>query len=1168
MSTKKYIYGELHIDALTNDNTLSQLLVRDPDGIIKYKDASSITTYNVSKSELDILINTSELVIGALYTITDCDILLYGGTTLILEAISNNTLNESGVGLFYNPKYDQITPGFKVWTNLNTWSISNNIGLFDPNETITANNGATGQLFSTINSTQFIITTGDWNTAVSFIGDINGGTADIVSIDFMSIYNTNDIVHWGGKSWTNINGNLGSVIDIFTLDNEWTVIPFNTSDYNLIYDEIKYDYLNDTIIYRNEQNSNIVSFDIITLDLNIFNNPIKAFMWGNLLSINPSMRGIGNQKIINSYNENINFRGARQNDIAFNNLSYQKNIIFETGSIQQNIIFNNSYQINITFTLEASQNIIELTNSYQNNIIFNNSYQTFFNFTNSYQTTLIFDMSNQAYLIFLISNQTNLNFNNSTQNTLNFIGSNQITLNFTNASYQTNLYISDNSTQNNLVFSDNSYQTNIKLIHGSTQSGLILSGASHQQNIEFSNASYQETVSLVLGSIQENLVFNNSSYHLELSLNNATQRNLTFNNASGQEYLVSVNFNQQYTTFNNYVIDRSSTPLTTNENNKVYNGTLETTTNASTILVMQNNKFKTQTVSSLIPSGKIYINNQTTGIPIYYATPELAVAAAVSGDTIVVYSGTYTLTLTTTNGYAKDGVTWKFYPNVIFNKATIGDVFNDSGFTIGCNIYGYPNINKTGSDGHIFYYTQNLNFTIEYGFLVNTAVGTCISLKHTGFGTNIVSIKGISAIASAGICYDIQNLGFFNIDFGVLIKSTSTYAWQSNIVTGAGVWDINKGILRGEQIITTAGVYSAYIRYTQMNVDVTYSNYVYTDGTMSVNWNGGIDRLFAGWFKHSGYIIRFDGGNDLIELDRVGFFIATLTGYCSINYLYGNSGLYNNSLSGGGTLVIYNQKDNILNWLANSGSTLIIKSKYVASTYNASGGGLVMTNGRVVFEKGFIYPNGQPAITMSGTAIVELETGTCENTYSSAPSNGSNIPNVIDHRGGTLILRNPTLKTAHVDAEVIVAPTIPVSIYVQPVMLSNRVENGGVLIAKKQKLKLSVGSVSAQSITLNDGSGGNETFTITDLVTYDTLAKQAQQFATLINASGTLDLTATQDTPGTDVYLYIEADVAGVPFVYIAAANSISNPGTTIRKNSFTITNIIDGTITEDINVK
>jgi len=551
-----------------------------------------------------------------------------------------------------------------------------------------------------------------------------------------------------------------------------------------------------------------------------------------------------------------------------------------------------------------------------------------------------------------------------------------------------------------------------------------------------------------------------------------------------------------------------------------------------------------------------------------FLTIETAVAAAISGDKIHVFSGTYTLTTTATNGIAKDGITYQFEPNVILNKSTLGDVFNDTGFTVGCNIYGYPNINKTGSAGHIIYYLQNLNYIIEYGYLVNSAVGTCLSYKYTGNGTNNLSIKGISAIATAGLCYDIQNFGYLNLDFGLLIKSTSTYAIQSNIVNGAGVWDINKGTIRGEQIITTAGVYSAHIRYTQLNADVVYSNYVYSDGNMFINWNGTIDRLYAGSFKHTGTVVRYDGGTDNIILDRVSFFIATLTGYCSINYLYGNTGLYNNSITGAGTLIINSIKDQIPNWLAITSTTVIIKSKYNTTTYNSAGGGLTMTNGKVVFEKGFTYPNQQSAIVMSGTAIVELETGTCENTNSTAPSNGSSTPNVIDHRGGTLILRNPTLKTAHADAEVIVAPTVAVSIYVQPSLLSNRVENGGVLVAKKQKMKISVGSVSAQSLVVNDGSGGNETFTISDLVTYDTTAKQAQQFAALVNASGTLDITASQDTPGTDVYFYLESDVAGVPFSYIPQANSLSNPGTTIRKNSYDITNIVGGNIIEDADVK
>ena len=71
--------------------------------------------------------------------------------------------------------------------------------------------------------------------------------------------------------------------------------------------------------------------------------------------------------------------------------------------------------------------------------------------------------------------------------------------------------------------------------------------------------------------------------------------------------------------------------------------------------------------------------------------------------------------------------------------------------------------------------------------------------------------------------------------------------------------------------------------------------------------------------------------------------------------------------------------------------------------------------------------------------------------------------------------------------------------------------------------------------------------------------------AVLINASGTLDITATQDTPGTDVYFYVESDVAGTPFTTQTLVNVVT---TFIRENSYALTNITGGTIIEDADVE
>lgn len=225
------------------------------------------------------------------YVITDADTSLYGGTEIYLTTNSNGVLNDEGIGKFYNPNYNPATAGNGIFTTSST-------------------------------------------------------------------YATNAITIWGGYVWQNTTGTTGTTSDIFTLNaTNWTQISFDEVYYTISYDKIKYDWQNDLIVYRNEKNTNIVSTSKSNIsywiDL-IGYNPIKSFQWGNIYDF-ISTKGIGSQNIINSYNENINFRGASQNNITMINSSAQYNLPSSTTISQDNLTFDN-YKYDrqsITFSSES-----------------------------------------------------------------------------------------------------------------------------------------------------------------------------------------------------------------------------------------------------------------------------------------------------------------------------------------------------------------------------------------------------------------------------------------------------------------------------------------------------------------------------------------------------------------------------------------------------------------------------------------------------------------------------------------------------------------------------------------------------------------------------------------------------------------------------------------------
>ena len=90
---------------------------------------------------------------------------------------------------------------------------------------------------------------------------------------------------WGGYSWTNVNGNVGASVDVLNLDAEWSKNVYDTTNYNIAYDLIEYDYVNDMIIRRYEKESNVdvkcrkASYDYFVEELDLH---IIQFQFSNL----------------------------------------------------------------------------------------------------------------------------------------------------------------------------------------------------------------------------------------------------------------------------------------------------------------------------------------------------------------------------------------------------------------------------------------------------------------------------------------------------------------------------------------------------------------------------------------------------------------------------------------------------------------------------------------------------------------------------------------------------------------------------------------------------------------------------------------------------------------------------------------------------------------------
>jgi hypothetical protein len=237
----------------------------------------------ITKSVADQSISANTLVEGAFYKITGCATSLYGGTDIILQAVSTSAFTQNGTGIFYNPKYNT----YDIWSNLIDIAGSDSLTSdYDVSENITGDGGQTGSLIGLpyVNNLYVVSgITGDWSSVTSFSSDSTNNVVTVGGVT-ASTYSAGTKVIWGGKVWENLTGSAGTSVDIFTLDNiNWSGVSYNENDYNIAYDYIEYEYIYDNISYRKDfVGLNEVSSPFgVMMESNWDYNAIKCFPFGS-----------------------------------------------------------------------------------------------------------------------------------------------------------------------------------------------------------------------------------------------------------------------------------------------------------------------------------------------------------------------------------------------------------------------------------------------------------------------------------------------------------------------------------------------------------------------------------------------------------------------------------------------------------------------------------------------------------------------------------------------------------------------------------------------------------------------------------------------------------------------------------------------------------------------
>jgi len=537
-----------------------------------------------------------------------------------------------------------------------------------------------------------------------------------------------------------------------------------------------------------------------------------------------------------------------------------------------------------------------------------------------------------------------------------------------------------------------------------------------------------------------------------------------------------------------------------------------------------------------------------------FLTPEAARDAALSGDTIYVNTGVYAITTTAINGLSKDGVQWFLPYGAIFNKATSGHMFNNSStFTLPSNVFGLGQFNKTVTSGAIYLTTRADKDIFEAHTVYSSGGTACIITNASGF-TKYKVLYGYNTLYF--VMYGMGNTSTSNVDVEFI-------EWKSD--TSSTIYiDCNTLKLKGLKLTSLTSITFFCSQIINLDIDVSYIIGVGYGIQLAANryslikcaYTTGIYQLegqtsFIGYAKYLRIEARFTGGKCLE---------ATLGQYsnCEITIEFpyseyptkftqtgGNCTLHVGHCNAAMQMNITGGRTNIVSWMDGGSNGLAWESRII------NGGDVTIS---CPIKAGLINAASNIFKLISGSLYISnllqnLVTGGTDDAFCSG----------IEYQGGKLVINGRVVLNSTKGIPIrATAPSL--ELRVPTVYATNRVINNIAGIHKKSKL--SITAIAATSITLNDGAA--EVFTEADTTTYNTKGKLAQRIAALINASGTLDITASQDNAGVDEYLWITSDN-----YYDYSETSLSNITTILESmNSYPYTEIAGGTINENINVE
>jgi hypothetical protein len=546
------------------------------------------------------------------------------------------------------------------------------------------------------------------------------------------------------------------------------------------------------------------------------------------------------------------------------------------------------------------------------------------------------------------------------------------------------------------------------------------------------------------------------------------------------------------------------------------------------------------TGSNTKPSRADHIGNPN--LP--FLTLDAAVAAAVSGDVIHVFPGSYTVT----GNIAKSGVNWHFENNTTVTKTTSGTMFDTSSHSTGFNITGYAKFIKSTNTGNLFYFgASSLTYNIQCSSVASSVASPVFFVNNPGMTLNL-DIDYATNSGNHIMFMNYSNSGGATVN----INALSWYCTGGAVITGQWWY------------YTTLNINAAYIG---SSVDVAIKTY-----NVGCSFNLNVARIEGvqyalqsgdGWSKlinvNCNYITGINDGGDSNKYYVTGHcryyngsvnaylsgcnIINILGGYCRVAFDMGlegsNSNIAINQSGGTSDLFINNYQYGII--FNVTGGTMNLRGNVMSGQVSNNSDRLISGGTLNVYDK-FIYgANLDPSYT--GYAALKLQSGTLR--VFGAIHNFGDHPRAtgIEWSGGNLIFENATVVTSNQYAHAVRGLTAGLSMKVTGRVSTNRVERDAILGGKYLIWKWQLLGVATTSVYIN-GSYVQET----DTTTYNTVALLAQRMVNLINSTYPGVVVAYQDTPGTDTYFYVRSFSKGGSFT---VGNGLNNQYSIFQLNSF-----------------